>query len=110
MTVYSSNFKFRIFEMICLCFYPPPVQICRQKNPRPDAHFSRLEFIQNNQKWATNRYLLQKAMNNADYYGTRLQDFLIAYSQDIPEYLESVGNSTQIFPDQSSTYFGGLKI
>ena len=55
-------------------------------------------------------YLLQKAMNNADYYGTRLQDFLIAYSQDIPEYLESVGNSTQIFPDQSSTYFGGIQI
>ena len=58
----SSNFKFRIFEMICLCFYFPPVQICRQKNPRPDAHFSRLEFIQNNQKWAINRYLLQKPM------------------------------------------------
>lgn len=55
-------------------------------------------------------YLLQKALNNADYYGTRLQDFLIAYSQDIPEYLESVGNSTQIFPDQSTTYFGGIQI
>jgi hypothetical protein len=55
-------------------------------------------------------YLLQKALNNADYYSTRLQDFLIAYSQDIPEYLESVGNSTQIFPDQSNQYFGGINL
>ena len=55
-------------------------------------------------------YLLQKAMNNADYYSTRLQDFLIAYSQDIPEYLQSVGNSTQIFPDQSNQYFGGINL
>lgn len=55
-------------------------------------------------------YLLQKALNNADYYSTRLQDFLIAYSNDIPEYYASVGNSTQIYPDQSNQYFGGINI
>jgi hypothetical protein len=55
-------------------------------------------------------YLLQKALNNADYYSTRLQDFLIAYADEIPEYYESVGNSTQVYPDQSTQYFGGINI
>lgn len=55
-------------------------------------------------------YLLSKALNNADYYATRLQDFLIAYSNDIPEFLESVGNATQIYPDQTNQYFGGIQL
>jgi hypothetical protein len=55
-------------------------------------------------------YLLNKALDNASYYATRLQDFLTAYSQQIPQYLESVGNSTQIFPDQSNQYFGGIEL
>lgn len=55
-------------------------------------------------------YLIQKAMNNADYYSTRTQNFLIAYSDEIPEYLESVGNQTQIYPDMSNQYFGGIKL
>jgi len=55
-------------------------------------------------------YLLNKALNNADYYATRLQDFLIAYSSELPEYLESVGNSTQVYPDQSNQYFGGINL
>lgn len=55
-------------------------------------------------------YLLSKALNNADYYATRLQDYLIAYSSEIPEYLESVGNSTQVYPDQSNQYFGGINL
>ena len=55
-------------------------------------------------------YLLNKALNNADYYATRLQDYLIAYSSEIPEYLESVGNSTQGYPDQSNQYFGGINL
>lgn len=55
-------------------------------------------------------YLLNKALDNASYYSTRLQDFLIAYSNQIPEYLESVGNSTQIFPDQTNQYFGGIQL
>lgn len=55
-------------------------------------------------------YLLSKALNNADYYGTRLQDFLIAYSAQIPEYTQSVGNSTQIYPDMTNLYFGGIQL
>jgi len=55
-------------------------------------------------------YLLNKALNNADYYATRLQDFLIAYNTELPEYNESVGNSTQIYPDQANQYFGGINL
>lgn len=55
-------------------------------------------------------YLLSKALNNADYYATRLQDFLVAYSSQIPEFLASVGNSTQVYPDQSNQYFGGINL
>jgi len=55
-------------------------------------------------------YLLAKALNNADYYALRLQNYLIAYSQNIPQYLESVGNQTQIYPDQTNTYFGGIQL
>ena len=55
-------------------------------------------------------YLLSKALDNAGYYSTRLQDYLIAYSSEIPEFLESVGNSTQIYPDQSNQYFGGIEL
>ena len=55
-------------------------------------------------------YLLNKALDNASYYATRLQDFLVAYSSQIPEYLASVGNSTQIYPDQANQYFGGIEL
>jgi hypothetical protein len=55
-------------------------------------------------------YLLAKAQANADYYALRLQNYLIAYSNDIPQYLESVGNQTQIYPDQSNQYFGGIQL
>jgi hypothetical protein len=55
-------------------------------------------------------YLGQKSQDNAEWYATRMQDFLIAYSTQIPEFLESVGNSTQIYPDQSNQYFGGINL
>jgi hypothetical protein len=55
-------------------------------------------------------YLKQQSQNNADYYALRLQNYLIAYSQFIPEYLESVGNQTQIYPDQSNQYFSGVQL
>lgn len=55
-------------------------------------------------------YLLSKALNNADYYALRLQNYLIAYSNEIPQYLESVGNQTQIYPDQTNQYFGGIQL
>jgi predicted DNA-binding protein YlxM (UPF0122 family) len=49
-------------------------------------------------------YLLQKATDNAEYYALRLQNYLIAYSNQIPQYLQSVGNQTQIYPDQTNQY------
>jgi hypothetical protein len=55
-------------------------------------------------------YLLAKAQANADYYALRLQNYLIAYSQYIPQYLQSIGNQTQIYPDQSNQYFGGIQL
>jgi hypothetical protein len=55
-------------------------------------------------------YLLTKALNNADYYALRLQNYLIAYSNNIPQYLQTVGNQTQIYPDQSNQYFGGIQL
>jgi len=55
-------------------------------------------------------YLKQQSQNNADYYALRLQNYLIAYSQFIPQYLESVGNQTQIYPDQSNNYFQGIQL
>jgi hypothetical protein len=55
-------------------------------------------------------YLKQIAQTNADYYALRLQNYLISYSQNIPQYLESVGNQTQIYPDQSNQYFGGIQL
>ena len=55
-------------------------------------------------------YLLQKAQANADYYALRLQNYLIAYSNNIPQYLQTVGNQTQIFPDMSNQYFQGIQL
>jgi len=55
-------------------------------------------------------YLKQRAQENADYYALRLQNYLIAFSNNIPQYLESVGNQTQIYPDQSSQYFAGIQL
>jgi hypothetical protein len=55
-------------------------------------------------------YLKQIAQTNADYYALRLQNYLIAYSNNIPQYLETVGNQTQIYPDQSNQYFGGIQL
>jgi len=55
-------------------------------------------------------YLLNKALNNADYYALRLQNYCVAYSQYIPQYNQSVGNQTQIYPDQSNQYFSGIQL
>ena len=55
-------------------------------------------------------YLLAKALNNADYYALRLQNYLIAYSNNIPQYLQSIGNQTQIYPDQSNQYWSGVQL
>ena len=55
-------------------------------------------------------YLKQITQTNADYYALRLQNYLIAYSNNIPQYLQSVGNQTQIYPDQSNQYWAGLQL
>ena len=55
-------------------------------------------------------YLKQQAQSNAEYYALRLQNYLIAYSQEIPQYLESVGNTTQIYPDQQNQFFSGIQL
>lgn len=55
-------------------------------------------------------YLLGKAKENAEYYALRLQNYLIAYSNQIPQYLESIGNQTQIYPDLTNQYFGGIQL
>jgi hypothetical protein len=55
-------------------------------------------------------YLKNQAQTNADYYALRLQNYLIAYSNNIPQYLQSVGNQTQIYPDQTNQYFGGINL
>ncbi len=55
-------------------------------------------------------YLQAQARTNADYWALRLQNFCISYSQDLPQYLQSVGNQTQIYPDQTNQYFGGIQL
>jgi hypothetical protein len=55
-------------------------------------------------------YLKAQAQQNADYYALRLQNYLIAYSQNIPQYLQSIGNQTQIYPAQDNQYFGGIQL
>lgn len=56
-------------------------------------------------------YLVQKSSDNAEWYSTRMQNFLIAYSpNDIPEFYQSVGNATQIYPDQTNQYFSGINL
>ena len=55
-------------------------------------------------------YLKQQTQQNADYWALRLQNFLISYSNQIPQYLESVGNQTQIYPDQTNQYFSGVQL
>jgi len=53
-------------------------------------------------------YLKGQAQANADYYALRLQNYLVAYSQNIPQFLQSVGNSTQIYPDLTNQYMSNI--
>lgn len=55
-------------------------------------------------------YLKNQAESNAEYFALRLQNFCISYSNDLPQYLESVGNQTQIYPDQTNQYFSGIQL
>jgi hypothetical protein len=53
-------------------------------------------------------YLKGQAQANADYYALRLQNYLVAYSNQIPQFLQSVGNSTQIYPDLTNQYMSNI--
>jgi hypothetical protein len=55
-------------------------------------------------------FLTGKCQSNADYFATRMQNYLIAYSTEIPQYLQTVGNSTMIFPNMGNAYFGGIQL
>jgi len=55
-------------------------------------------------------YLESKARQNADWYNTRTQNFLLSYSRFIPQYLQSVGNQTEVYPDMGNSYFGGINL
>jgi hypothetical protein len=55
-------------------------------------------------------YLKNQAESNAEYFALRLQNFCISYSNELPQYLESVGNQTQIYPDQTNQYFSGIQL
>ena len=55
-------------------------------------------------------YLLVKALDNAEVYAKRLQNFLCANSSLIPEYYETTGKSDNIYPDSSNQYFSGLNL
>lgn len=54
--------------------------------------------------------LKENARQNADWYATRLQNFLIAYEAQIPQFLQSVGNQTQVYPDMANAYYSGLNL
>lgn len=55
-------------------------------------------------------YLMMKALDNAEVYSKRLQDFLIANSASIPEYYSTTGLSNNIYPDGSNQYFSGINL
>ena len=55
-------------------------------------------------------FLTSKCMNNADYFATRMQNYLISFSQFIPQYLESTGTQTQIYPNMANAYFPGIQL
>jgi len=52
-------------------------------------------------------YLLVKALNNAEMYSKRLNDFLMANMTQIPEYMETTGKNDNIYP-RNSKYFSGI--
>jgi hypothetical protein len=52
-------------------------------------------------------FLLQKELGTAQFYAERLTDYLIAFSQNIPEYLQTTGFSNNVFPDKGQQYRNG---
>ena len=52
-------------------------------------------------------FILQKELQSAQFFAERLTDFLIANSQDYPEYWQTNGKSDNIYPDKSQKYNTG---
>jgi hypothetical protein len=52
-------------------------------------------------------FLLQKELGTAQFYAEHLTDYLIAFSQNIPEYLETTGYSNNVYPDKGQQYRNG---
>jgi hypothetical protein len=52
-------------------------------------------------------FLLQKELGTAQFYAERLTDYLIAFSQNIPEYLQTTGFSNNVYPDKGQQYRNG---
>lgn len=70
-------------------------------------------YMINNEQFTTPsrgdiEYLLIKALDNAEMYSKRLQKFLIANMNLIPEYNISSSKSDTIYPDGSNQYFSGI--
>lgn len=55
-------------------------------------------------------YLMMKALDNAEVYNRRLQDYLCANSSILPEYNQTTGKSDNIYPDKSNQYFSGINL
>ena len=54
--------------------------------------------------------LATKSADNGEYYATRLQNFLIAKVNQIPEYLQTTGDAREIYPDQRNQYYPGIQL
>jgi hypothetical protein len=52
-------------------------------------------------------FLMQKELQTAQFYAERLVTYLIAYSTDYPQYLETTGKSNNVYSDKSQTYTNG---
>jgi hypothetical protein len=55
-------------------------------------------------------YLLQKELSTAQFYAERLTTYLIAFSQNYPEYLATTGFSNNVYPDKGQQYRNGWVI
>jgi hypothetical protein len=55
-------------------------------------------------------YLLQKELATAQFYAERLTTYLIAYSNNYPEYLATTGFSNNVYPDKGQQYRNGWVI
>ena len=55
-------------------------------------------------------FLLQKELATAQFYAERLVEHLIANNNIYPEYLETTGQSDNVYPDKGQQYRNGWVI